>query len=263
MIEKKKGQQYIHTLRLIEILEADFNSALKHFSAKDLTKAAETNDTDTLADEQWGLQKNRTSTDAEMLKLLTFEYARIKKSTIGEESYECKACVDRVLYSQSNIYAAKQNFADNLLITRATCVEWMTRHVKTGAGVSSVSYQNKEGQPQLTRELLGKADVPALLCQQRSVLLRAHNEIAPGLLLASCTRKRNITHNNISYSDDNDSHVSAPYDHEDPIGCVVSGLKDSGTKWNNLIQITGGALVLHTICWRIIPWRCEERRRGF
>ena len=61
----------------------------------------------------------------------------------------------------------------------------MTRHVKTGAGVSSVSYQNEEGQPQLTGKLQGKADVPALFCQQSLVLLRAHNEIAPGLLLAS------------------------------------------------------------------------------
>ena len=124
MIEKKKGQRYIHTLRLIKILEADFNSALKHFFAKDLMKAAETNDT--LADEQWGLWKNRTSTDAAMLKLLTFECARMKKSTIGEERYDCKACFDRVMYSQSNIYAAKRNFTDKLLIARATCVKRMT-----------------------------------------------------------------------------------------------------------------------------------------
>ena len=127
MIEKKKGVRWIHTLRLIEILEADFNSALKHFFANDLMTAVETNNT--LADKQWGVRKNRTSTDAAMLKLLTFERARIKKSTIGEKSYDCKACFERVLYSQSNIYAVKQNFVDNLLIARATCVEQTTRHV--------------------------------------------------------------------------------------------------------------------------------------
>ena len=87
MVEKNKGIQWIHTLRLIKILEANFNSALKHFFAKDLMTATETNNTP--ADEQWGLRKNRTSTDAAMLKLLTFECARIKESTIGEESYDC------------------------------------------------------------------------------------------------------------------------------------------------------------------------------
>ena len=44
---------------------------------------------------------------------------------------------------------------------------------------------------------------------------------------------------------------------DDPIGCVVDGLRDSGTKWNNLIQITGGALALHKTCWRLLAWRLQ------
>ena len=52
IIEKKKGQLYIHTLRLINILKTDFNSVFKYFFAKDLMKAAETKNT--LANEQWG-----------------------------------------------------------------------------------------------------------------------------------------------------------------------------------------------------------------
>ena len=74
-------------------------------------------------------------------------------STIGEESYDCKACFNRVVYSQSNIYAAKQNFDENLLIARAACVERIVQNVKTGAGISEVSCQNEEGQPQLIGEL--------------------------------------------------------------------------------------------------------------
>ena len=193
-----------------------------------------------------------------MLKLLTFECARVKKSTIREESCDCKACFDRVLYSQSNIYAAKQNFSDNLLIARAMCVERMARHVKTGAGISETSYQNEDGQPQLSGELQGKADVPVLFCNQSSVFLKSHNKIATGLHINSCTRERSINHNNISYSDDNDRHVSAPYDKDCPIGCVLDGLRDSGTKWNNLVQITGGVLALHKTCWRILAWQLQR-----
>ena len=143
MIEKKKGVCWIHTLRLIELLESDFNSALKSFFAKEFMTILESNNS--LADEQWGLRKNRTSTDIAMIKLLTFECTRVKKSTIGEESYDCKACFDRVIYSQSNIYAAKQNFSDNLLIARAMCMERIARHVKTRAGVSEDSHQNTKG----------------------------------------------------------------------------------------------------------------------
>ena len=106
----------------------------------------------------------------------------------------------------------------------------------------------------MTGELQGKANVPGLFFQQSSVLLHAHNEIAPGLLIDSCTKERSITHNNISYSDHNDSHVSDPYDHDDPVGCVVAGLRDSRTKRHYLIQITGGALALRKTSWRILDW---------
>ena len=44
-----------------------------------------------LSDEQHNLRKNRTYTDAVMIKLLTFECAQAKKSTIGEVSYDYKA----------------------------------------------------------------------------------------------------------------------------------------------------------------------------
>ena len=80
-----------------------------------------------------------------MLKLLMFECATTKKSTLGEKSYDYKAYFDQVYSSQSNIYASKQNIDKHLPITRAMCVDRIERHVTTGAGVSSQSYNNKEG----------------------------------------------------------------------------------------------------------------------
>ena len=102
---KEKRVKNIHTLRLLELLEAYFNSALNKIFAKDLMLTAEK--IFSLAEEQWGLRKNRSSTDAAMLKLLTFKRARIKKSTIGEASYDAKVCFDMIHFSQLNIYAAR------------------------------------------------------------------------------------------------------------------------------------------------------------
>ena len=76
-----------------------------------------------------------------MIKLLTFECARAKKSTIGEVSYDCKACVDRVERSQSNILVQKQNIDANLLLARDLCVGRLRRHIKTVLGVSVKTYQ--------------------------------------------------------------------------------------------------------------------------
>ena len=68
-----------------------------------------------------GPPKPRTSTDAAMLKLMTFECARAKKNTIGECSYDCNACFDRINKAQSNILAKTQNVMDSVLRARAIC----------------------------------------------------------------------------------------------------------------------------------------------
>ena len=91
---------------MIKLLEANFKSGLKHFFEKDSMTTVAKNLT--LADKQWDLQKNRMFTDPAMLKPLTHECVRIKKITIREESYDCKACFDMVDYSQSDIYHRTQ-----------------------------------------------------------------------------------------------------------------------------------------------------------
>ena len=57
-----------------------------------------------------------------MIKLLTFECAQAKKSTIREVTYDCKACFDRVERLQSTILVQKQNIDANLLLAGDLCV---------------------------------------------------------------------------------------------------------------------------------------------
>ena len=102
MLEKKKGVRKIHLLRIIGLLEADFNTALKFFFENQMMIIAEENG---LSDEQHGLRKNRTCTDVAMIKLLTFECARTKKNTIGEVSYDCKhALIEWNVHSQTYMH---------------------------------------------------------------------------------------------------------------------------------------------------------------
>ena len=144
MLEKKKGVRKIHLLRIIGLLEADFNTALIFFFTNQMMIIAEENG---LSDEQHNLRKNRTNTNVVMIKLLTFECTQAKKSTIGEVSYDYKAYFDRVERSQSNILAQKQDIDANLLLARDFYVERLQRHVNTGLGVSVRTYQQEKEEP--------------------------------------------------------------------------------------------------------------------
>ena len=73
MIFKKPGIRHIHTVRIIGLVSAEFNTALKFFfSRKAMTNYENANP----CSEQWGSRRHRRATDAAMLKLLTFEAAR-------------------------------------------------------------------------------------------------------------------------------------------------------------------------------------------
>ncbi|KAL7502242.1 hypothetical protein ACHAXN_002702, partial [Cyclotella atomus] len=63
MLEKKRGIRRIHMLRIIGLLEADFNTALKILISRNLMANAENVG---LNDEQWGSRRNRMALDPAM-----------------------------------------------------------------------------------------------------------------------------------------------------------------------------------------------------
>ena len=102
MIEKKKGNRKIHMLRLIGLLEADFNTALKIIFSRKLMSNAEKIG---LHDEQWGCRRNRTCHDPALRKMMTFEYGRYLNATIALFINDQTACFDRMYPSNTNIVA--------------------------------------------------------------------------------------------------------------------------------------------------------------
>ncbi|KAL7524524.1 hypothetical protein ACHAWF_002609, partial [Thalassiosira exigua] len=157
MLEKKKGIRMIHILRIIGLLEADFNTALKYFYSVKMMIRAEEED---LSDEQWGSRKDRTSIDASMIKLITYENARTMRTTMAEMSHDARACFDRMIPAQSNIYCQRQVMDKNLLECTAKCIEGMNRHVKVGNRVSEQFYCQDRDAWFIGGEVQGKGDVP-------------------------------------------------------------------------------------------------------
>ena len=140
MLEKKRGNCKIHLLRIIGILEADFNTALKIRFARKLMALAES--AGDLHEEQWGSKKTRTATNTSLQKMMTFEYGRYTKATIGLFSNDQTACSDRMWAETTNSIAAASGADANILKCRAITTENMTRHMKTGLGVLKASYSD-------------------------------------------------------------------------------------------------------------------------
>ena len=80
MIEKKPGVQKIHQMRIIGLLEADFNTELNLIFAKKMIRNTEQCG---ICGEQWGGQPNKTEKNKAFKKLLTLDYSRLEYKTIA------------------------------------------------------------------------------------------------------------------------------------------------------------------------------------
>ncbi|KAL7505232.1 hypothetical protein ACHAXN_004474 [Cyclotella atomus] len=257
MLEKKKGIRKIHMLRIIGLIEADFNTALKfYFAYKMMENAGQ----DGLTDEQWGGRRNRSSVDAAMLKLLTFECAQIKKATIADTMYDLVACFDRMKARLSNVIAQRALVDKKILIARATVIERLRRSVKTGLGISVCTYGQEDGEKYIDGEVQGKGDVPSLWGKTSDTLLRAHAMGTSGLELKSPDRTKCIKCHNVCFVDDNNGLVSADHDSELPTDEAKDKMQHSAQRWNNIVNIPHQTVAFHKSAWSMAAW--EEVKRG-
>ena len=127
-----------------------------------------------------GLRKNQTCTDAAMIKLLSFECTWAKNRTLGEVSYNCKTCFDRVKRSQSNICTETEYGCEPIAHKRLMREEITeARQNRTWGAYGDLLI--RKGRTTSGGEVQGKADLPALYTLDSSILL-------------TCTRQLRLTH---------------------------------------------------------------------
>ncbi|KAL7504284.1 hypothetical protein ACHAXN_004116, partial [Cyclotella atomus] len=253
----KKSTVGITMYDLVACFDQDLNTALKFYFASRMMWNAKQ---DGMTDEQWGGHKNRSSVDAAMLKLLAFECARIKKSTVGITMYNLVAFFDRIKARLSNVIAQRALVDKNILIARATVIERLRYSVKTGLGVSTRTYGQERGERFVDGEVQGKGDVPSLWGNTSDTLLRAHAMGTAGLELCSPDRSRVIKRHNVCFVDDNDGLVSADPDSELPIDEAKSKMQHSAQRWNKLVNTVSQTVAFHKSNWQMTAW--EEVRKG-
>jgi hypothetical protein len=251
MLEKKAGVRQIHQLRIIGKVAAEFNTCLKFYIGHKTMHNFENADP---CEEQHGFWPLRSSIDAAILKLLTFESARMQRSTICSIQHDMSAHFDRMYPAMTNIYASRYKVDKNILLLIGKTVQRLRRNIETALGVSSRHYEQLPDMPNIGGMVQGKADVPQLSTQQSDAMLKAHKALAAGLHLTNPTGTHSICHHSISFADDTDNHVSVPSNSNDPITEAVLAGEDSAQTWSNLVDICGGLITLHKCNWQLIAW---------
>ena len=256
MLEKSPGVRHIHKLRIIGLVEADFNTALKILFARKLMKNAESSG---LHNEQWGGRPNRTSIDAALRKLLTFEYGRYMKMTIALFANDQTACFDRMCPAISNMIAGKFGMDVNVLRARSKTMAAMQRKIKTNLGISTASYGNRPGAPIIQGEYQGKGDVASLWVMQSSTILEAHSSLYSGLSLPSVSTMAYRSKNNDVYVDDADTWASSCSVGPDATTEVLTHIANGAQHWTNCQDVCAGATAFDKCIVQCLAWKAVKQ----
>ena len=79
MLEKAPGMVEIHTVRIIVLVEGQWNAALKHYYPHTLMQLAETTG---IHPDQWEGRRGRTTPDLQTRKVLFWEYGRFSRKML-------------------------------------------------------------------------------------------------------------------------------------------------------------------------------------
>ena len=105
------GVRKIHLMRIIGIVEADFNQALKILFTRQLmwkTKASG------ITPNQWGGRANRLAPDCASRKVLTFGYKWFMRQPIGSLFGDLSSCFDRMFPKILNALAMKKGMTQSV-----------------------------------------------------------------------------------------------------------------------------------------------------
>lgn len=254
MIEKKAGVRQIHTLRIIGKVAAEFNTCLKYLIGKRARDNFEATDT---CDEQHGFRPSRSSIDAAMLKLLTFESARMQKCTLASVQHDMTAHFDRMYPETTAMLGTKYGVDKSILLCINKTIALLRRNVETALGTSEASYHQTVDEPHMGGMVQGKADVPQWSTQQSDAMLKAHKVLTEGVHIHSPNMQRDIRHSSIAFADDTDGQETTPTDEPTAIHTVVRKLEHSAQTWSNIVQICGGLIALHKCNWQLIAWELQ------
>ena len=252
MLEKDVGEPFIHRLRLIVLLEADFNMALRLIWMKRLFCNAEA---DGFVAEQWGNRKDKSAMDCLTMKLLTCESVRIMRHRAALMAMDAAACYDRIITYLSNISERRYGLPKNACKTKGSAIFEMKRHVRTAFGDSAHFYTSTDNDL-MHGECQGKTSSPPSWTIFTITLLRALKHYNPGIQIESVDGSVTIQRVADMFVDDCDLWTSLPPDSSEED--LVKRFTIAAQSWERLLFATGGLLALHKCYWWFITWDWEN-----
>ena len=141
IIEKKEKGNQVGNLRIINLIEADFNYNNKKI-ARDVLWCCENNKF--LPREQYGSHHGHNTVIPVCNKKLLFDLAHLLQKPLTVYSNDAKSCYDRIVHSVVSLALQKMSILRALIVSMLSTIQSMNHVVRTAFGDSDSFINGKD-----------------------------------------------------------------------------------------------------------------------
>ena len=258
MINKKPGNYRINKLRVIHLIESDFNLLCGILWSRRLLWHADS--LNLLGDSNAGFRRQRSSEEVHLFKHLIYGSLRLTRTDAFSFDNDAMACFDRIvllgasLLGQSlGLPAPHCNVILNTL--RDTRYHLKTRHGTSTEFYSSLPDSHLHGPGQ------GSRSGPGMWALLSCTIIELMKERSPGLSLSDPSGSLDVSQIMTAFADDTTSFVNSFISSLDcslDLNHLRSLCQDTAQWWEELLHTTGGRLELAKCFVYMIIWTFDD-----
>jgi Reverse transcriptase (RNA-dependent DNA polymerase) len=251
VLEKVRGTPRIDKIRIIQLVEIDFNQALKKIFGHRLVRHAESKGN--IPPSQWGSRPNKSAIDCVLLKRLSYDGLKIMRHTAIIFNNDAKAAFDRMVPSVGGI-ALRRLGAHKLAVdTLLKTLLQMKYQIRTALGLSEEAYSNVE--EWVLGTLQGSGASPCLWLAIMCILLGALDQNSQGLTFRNPRGTSELRRTADAYVDDTELFVTLK---NADLLTLAKEMQTTAQFWEQLLYTTGGALALEKCFFVAMDWVWEN-----
>jgi len=271
MLEKNPGDDHIEKVRVIHIIEADYNLVTSILFNKRILKQAE--EANVLGNQQWGARKYRGCEEPNVLKQLTYQTIKNSRTTLLTFENDCAAAYDRLVPSFAHLRAQQLGLPRSVSKMMKTTTENTKYYVKTALGTNEdTHYQASPDHPLYGTPQGGKSS-PCLYILAMTAATSLMNRHPGTGTLESPDRLKQVKIGQTAFVDDTTNLTNAftteLNEHNDDhfhnlhkqqfLANLTNTAASYNQYWENLLWVTGGKLELKKCFHHILAWQFDNQ----
>jgi enamine deaminase RidA (YjgF/YER057c/UK114 family) len=259
MLEKIPGKPLLHKLRVIHILKADYNLALKEIFGRRLMKNCELHGT--LGDRQDGFRKGRSTMRTLLQNELINDYNKRLRINNFVGLTDISGCFDRILPSIISLLNQRNGCPPEPVKTHAATLEKARYHLKSKHGISSNFYSHSEKTP-IYGNGQGAGDSPSQWSQESAMLFDLFEMAVKGAQMSFRNGRIAATIPLTAFADDTNL-LGNDDRHEMSVTSLVEQTRNAFQEWDKLLHATGHFMELGKCSCYLSIWDFQEDGYAF